>query len=58
MELTNTCNNREVSFCGSGDGAPEDSWEILIIVVGETQPGQEKHKNKKNIASLAKSRIS
>ena len=55
MELTNTCNNRAVSFCGSGDGAPEDSWEILIIAVGETQPGLS---SKKNIASLAKSRIS
>lgn len=55
MELTNTCNNRAVSFCSSGDGAPEDSWEILIIVVRETQPGRF---NKENIASLAKSRIS
>lgn len=34
------CNNRAVSFCGNGDGASEDGWEILmIIVVGETQPG-------------------
>lgn len=49
------CNNRAVFFCGSGDGVPEDSGEILIIVVGETQPGLS---NKKNIASLAKSRIS
>lgn len=49
------CNNRAVSFCGNGDGASEDGWEILIIVVGETQPGIS---SKKNIVSLAKSRIS
>ena len=32
------CHNRAVSFCGAGDGTSEDDWEILIIVVRETQP--------------------